>query len=67
MFFVRQLQEVKFAIRQKFPGLFSSSFWESSMALSKYSPVTLHYSLAPAIVNETPGFKNHILSYKLSH
>ena len=31
MFFVRQLQEIKFAIRKKNLGLFSSSFQESSL------------------------------------
>ena len=38
-----------------FPGKF--------FALLKYSPVTLHYSLATAILNETPGFKKSHLGH----
>ena len=60
MFFVQQLQEIKFAIRQKKSRLVFKFFPGKFFALLKYSPVTLHYSLATAILNETPGFKNHI-------
>ena len=42
MFFVWQLREIKFAI----PG--------KGFPFSKYSPVTLHYSPATAILNENP-------------
>ena len=52
---------------QNFQACFQALNLGKFFALSKYSPVTLHYSLATAILNETPGFKNHILSYELSH
>ena len=62
MFFVRQLQQIKFAIRKKISRIVFKLFPEKFFALSKYSPVTLHYSpAATAILNETPGFKSHIL------
>ena len=65
MLFVRQLQEIKFAIRQcekpsqqglkrKIFRLIFKLFLGKGFALSKYSPATLHYSPATAILNETP-------------
>ena len=65
MFFVRQLQEIKFAIRQwekpsqrglkrKISRLIFNLFVGKGFALSKYSPVTLHYFPATSILNETP-------------
>ena len=65
MFFVRQLREIKFAIRQwekpsqrglkrKISRLIFNLFVGKGFALSKYSPVTLHYSPATSILNETP-------------
>ena len=41
------------------------TFQADFQALSKYSPVTFHYSPATAIFNETPGiFIHHILEIK---
>ena len=42
------------------PGSFSSSFREKKFALSKYSPVTLHYSPATIILNEIPEFHTDV-------
>ena len=63
VFFVWQLQEIKFAIRQqekpsqqglkcKISKLIFKLFPGKGFTLSKYSPVTLHYSPATAILNE---------------
>ena len=65
MFFVWQLQEIKLAIRQhekpsqqglkrKISKLIFKLFPGKGFTLSKYSPVTLHYSPATAILNENP-------------
>ena len=64
-FFVWQLQEIKFAIRQqekpsqqgvkrKISKLIFKLFPGKGFTLSKYSSVTLHYSPATAILNENP-------------
>ena len=65
VFFVWQLQEIKLAIRQhekpsqqglkrKISKLIFKLFPGKGFTLSKYSPVTLHYSPATAILNENP-------------
>ena len=62
MFFVRQLQEIKFAIGQKISRLVFKFFPGKFFPLSKYSPVSsLHYSPGTAILNEIPGFKTYII------
>ena len=64
-FFVWQLQDIKFAIRQqekpfqqglkcKISKLIFKLFPGKGFILSKYSSVTLHYSPATAILNENP-------------
>ena len=60
MFFVRQLQEIKFAI--KLSRIKMQNFQTCCQPLSgkvlrsfKTSPVTLRYSPATAILNETPA------------
>ena len=71
MFLVQQLQEINFAIRQleklsqqglkrKISRLVSKLFLGKGFTLSKYSPVTLQYSPAAAILN-----KSHV-TYELS-
>ena len=46
-------------------GFKMQTFQADFQALSKYSPVTLHYSPATAILNETPGiFIHYILEIK---
>ena len=42
-------------IKCKISRLIFKLFPGKGFALSKYSPVTLHYSPATAILNETPG------------
>ena len=49
-------------LKHKIFRLVFKLFLGKGFALSKYSPVTLHYSPATAILNETPGywsFKTH--------
>ena len=71
VFLVQQLQEINFAIRQleelsqqglkhKISRLVSKLFLGKGFTLSKYSPVTLQYSPAAAILN-----KSHV-TYELS-
>ena len=46
-------------------GFKTQTFQADFQALSKYSPVTLHYFPATAILNETPGiFIHYILEIK---
>ena len=62
MFFVRQLllrNEICYQTKN-FQACFQA-LSRKVLTLSKFSPVTLHYSPATAILNETPGFKSHIL------
>ena len=65
VFFVQQLREKTFAIRQqekpsqqrlkrKISRLVFKLFLGKGFALLKYSPVTVHYPLATAILNGTP-------------
>ena len=42
-------------LKRKISRLVFKLFPRKLFALSKYSPVTLHYSPAPAILNETPA------------
>ena len=65
MFFVRQLQEIKFAIRQKIPGLFSSSFRESSslfqnILLLLYTILSLlQFLMKPLVLKITFRSRDH--------
>ena len=53
MFFVRQLREIKLDIKRKISRLVFKLYPGKFFALSKCSPVTLHYSPATSIRSET--------------